>query len=147
FEYMRFEPIADWNVAFFAWTDGTDPRTHADAFATLLRGTPTLTRAEPRLDYMWSRPAIPAIPQQKFAAVATATVTLAPGEYTLRTIADDAVRVWVDDKLAIDDWKPHDSVVSNAPIAAGTHNLRVEYYQVDGWVELRVEIVRGAQRS
>jgi hypothetical protein len=105
------------------------------------------TRQEPRLDYMWYRPTIPNLPQAKFAAVATSTVTLGPGEYTLRSIADDAVRVWIDDKLVIDDWKPHDSTVTNVPLAPGQHNLRVEYYQVDGWVELRVEIVRGVQRS
>lgn len=147
FTYSRFEPIASWQVDFFSWTDESDPRTHAAAFANLLRATPSLSRQEPRLDYMWYRPTIAGLPQARFAAVATSMVTLAAGEYTLRSIADDAVRVWVDDKLVIDDWKPHDSVVSNVPIAPGRHNIRVEYYQVDGWVELRVEIVRGVQRS
>jgi hypothetical protein len=32
--------------------------------------------------------------------------------------------------------------VDEAPIEAGRHELRVEYYQNDGWVELRAEIVR-----
>jgi hypothetical protein len=50
--------------------------------------------------------------------------------------------VWIDDKLAIDNWKPHESVVDRAAIRPGKHRLRVEYYQVDGWVELRVEIRR-----
>ncbi|OYW03117.1 MAG: hypothetical protein B7X11_03455, partial [Acidobacteria bacterium 37-65-4] len=64
-----------------------------------------------------------------------------------RTISDDAVRVWVDGKLAIDDWAPHESVVDHAPLAGGRHRLRVEYYQVDGWVELRLDFVRGTESS
>ncbi len=147
FGYSHFEPIAGWKVDLYAWNDASDPRKQEAAFAALLRGAPVLTRTEARLDYMWYRRSIPDLPQEKFALRATATVNLPPGDFTLRTIADDAVRVWVDDKLVIDDWKPHDSVVSNATITSGLHNLRVEYYQVDGWVELRVGILRGLQKS
>jgi hypothetical protein len=37
--------------------------------------------------------------------------------------------------------------VDHAPLAGGKHRLRVEYYQVDGWVELRLDIVRGSETS
>jgi hypothetical protein len=147
FSFARFEPAAGWQVQFFAWADSTDPRTRPEAFRTLLAGPPLLSRAEPRLDYMWYRPTITALPPERFAAVATTSVNLAAGEYTLRTISDDAVRVWVDGRLVVDNWKPHESLVDHAPIAAGRHDIRVEYVQVDGWAELRVEIVRGSQRS
>jgi len=81
--------------------------------------------------------------------VATTTFALDSGTYTLRTISDDGVRVWLDDKLVIDDWTPHESLVDNAPIApsGGRHVLRVQYYQVDGWTELRVEVMPGRQHS
>jgi parallel beta-helix repeat protein len=147
FSYRHFEPIPSWQVRFFAWADSTDPRTHADAFRALLGRAPLLTRTEPRLDYMWYRPTIASLPPERFAAVATTTVTLGAGDYTLRTISDDAIRVWIDGRLAVDDWTPHESLVDNAPIAAGRHDIRVEYVQVDGWTELRVEIVRGTQHS
>jgi hypothetical protein len=147
FGYMRFEPAMDWAVRFFAWNEATDPRKDAEAFYALLRSTPLLTRRESRLDYEWSRPAIQGVPQAQFGLEATATVTLEPGEYTLRTISDDAVGVWVDGTLVIDDWTPHESAVDVAPLSAGRHDLRVVHYQVDGWTELRVDIVRGAQRS
>ena len=78
---------------------------------------------------------------------AMGTVTLPPGSYTLRAISDDAARVWVDGVLTIDDWAPHESVVDHAPLGGGRHELRVRYYQVDGWVELRLDIVRGVERS
>ena len=147
FSYGRFEPAASWRVAFFTWSDSTDPRTKSQAFADVLRRTPVVVRDAPRLDLMWYRPTIPGIPQTKFAAVATSTVALSAGTYTLRTISDDGVRVWVDDKLVIDDWSLHESRVDNAPLTGGTHRLRVEYFQVDGWTELRLDIVRGVVRS
>ena len=147
FSYSRFEPAADWTVRFFAWTDSTDPRTHAEAFAGLLSGAPLFVRHAPRLDYEWYRPQVTGIPQARWALEATTALMLAPGSYTLRTISDDGVRVWVDGALVIDDWTPHESVVDNAPLAGGRHELKVQYYQVDGWTELRLDVVRGVQRS
>jgi parallel beta-helix repeat protein len=147
FSYGRFEPRAEWSVRFYTWSDSTSPQTRPEAFAELLRGTPLLARSEPRLDYMWYRPTIWGLPQARFALEASATVSLAPGDWTLRTISDDAVRVWVDGVLVIDDWTPHESAVDSAPLSGGAHQLRVQHYQADGWTELRLDIVRGSQRS
>jgi hypothetical protein len=147
FSYEHFEPRADWSVRFFVWSDSTDPRTKRDAFEHLLTMSPFVTQHAPRLDYMWYRPTVPGLPQAKFAMTATTRVDLPAGTFTLRTISDDAVRVYVDGKRVIDDWTPHESLVSAVPISAGPHELRVEYYQIDGWVELRLDIVRGAQRA
>jgi PA14 domain len=144
FSYGRFEPGMAWQVRFFTWSDSTDPRTKPQAFDSLLASTPLLTRDESRLDYEWYGPAIKQLPVERWALEATSTVELAPGLYTLRTISDDAVRVWVDDSLAIDDWKPHGSTIDAVPIGAGRHRLRVEYYQVDGWTEFRLDLLRGA---
>jgi parallel beta-helix repeat protein len=148
FKYSRFEPRIDWAVRFFTWRDSTaDPMRDADAFAALLRGEPAATRQAPRLDYFWYRPTIPGIPPERFALVATGGVALGNGAYTLRTISDDGVRVWVDGRLAIDSWTPHESKVDHAPLGGGRHELRVEYYQLRGWTELRLDVVRGTQRS
>ena len=147
FGYSRFEPAADWAVRYFAWSDSTDPRTHPEAFASLLAGAPLLARHAARLDDEWYRPEIAGLPQERWALEATASVNLPPGRYTLRAISDDAVRVWVDGRLVVDDWAPHESVVDHAALSGGRHALRVQYYQVDGWVELRVDIVRGVENS
>jgi len=148
FSYGRFEPPIDWSVRFFTWRDSTtDPSRRSDAFATLLRTEPTMTRQARRLDYVWYRPTIPGLPAERFAVVATGTVTLPNGAYTLRTISDDGIRVWVDGRLTIDSWVSHESKVDHAPLGGGRHALRVEYYQLTGWTELRLDIVRGVQRS
>ena len=147
FSYGRFEPAIDWTTRMFAWSDGTDPRAHPDAFAELLQSTPIVTRHVPRLDYEGYGSVTPGVPQTHVALEATGTVQLAPGQYTLRTISDDGVRVWVDGALVIDHWAPHESRLDFASLSGGRHELRVQYYQVDGWDELRVEIARGTTRS
>jgi hypothetical protein len=148
FSYERFEPPTTWDVGFYPWADSaSDPRSRREAFAALTRRAAAASQRVPRLDYMWYRPTITGVPQTNFAIVATTTVTLAAGTYTLRSISDDAIRVWVDDSLAIDNWTPHESEVNAVDIGPGTHRLRVEHFQVGGWTELRVEIVRGRQRS
>jgi nitrous oxidase accessory protein NosD len=126
FAYGRFEPRIDWTVHML------------DSIRLL-----------PRLDFLWYRPpsSYAFLPQAGWSLDARGTVTLEKGTYSVRTISDDAVRVWIDSVLVIDDWTPHESQVDYAPLPAGTHDLRVEYRQVDGWVELRVDIVRGSARS
>jgi hypothetical protein len=88
-----------------------------------------------------------ALPRERLAMTASGTVELPPGAYTVRTISDDAVRVWVDDQLVIDAWSPHESRVDHAPLTAGRHTLRVNYLNVGGWYELRLEIMRGSHGS
>lgn len=131
FGYTHFEPIRGWDVRYLNWADSTG-----------WGAAPFLSRREPRLDKMWYRP--PAdLPQANWALEATSTVDLPRGEYTLRTISDDAIQVWIDGKLAVDHADPHESLVDNVVMPAGRHTLQVRYRQVDGWMELRVEIVRG----
>jgi len=173
FAFERFEPVSGWQVRFHAWTDpardpavpaGAEPAAaaggaaaaatepgraaRAQAFATVLAGQPVFTRSSERLDYQWYRPPIAELPQERWALEAVASVDLPAGEYSLRTISDDGVRVWVDGELVIDNWdEPHGSMLDYAPLAAGEHELRVRYYQLGGWTELRVEVVKGSARS
>lgn len=147
FSYARFEPRMHWEVRYATWSDSTDPRTQPEAFETRVRAAPAFTRTLPRLDFMWYRPTVREIPLARWGLEATTTVTLPPGTYTLRTLSDDGIRVWVDDTLVIDNWDLHGTEVDYAPLTGGTHTLRVQYFQVDGWTELRLDVLRGVQRS
>lgn len=142
FSFARYEPPVTWSVRFFTWNDSTDLRNKPEAFDALLRNEPLLTAQASRLDYEWYRPLVAGLPVERWALEATATVALPPGEYAVRAISDDGVQVWVNDKLIINNWAPHESAVDTASIAGGTHRFKVRYYQVGGWTELRVEILR-----
>lgn len=147
FGWSRFFAPAGWQVRFFEWDDATDPRAEPAAFERLLEaGAPLLEREVDRLAWLWYRPRIEGVPSERWALRAEGTVDLPPGAYRLRAISDDAARVWVDGALVIDAWDPHESRVDYAAIPGGRHDLRVEYYQVDGWVELAVEIEPSAPR-
>ena len=156
FSFERFEPLGAWDVRLFAWSDSTadpernpvrNPVRNPTAFDRLLAGEPLLSRREARLDYYWFRPHIAELPQERWALEATTSVTLDEGAYSLRTISDDAIRVWVDGDLVIDHWAPHESQVDYAPLLPGLHEVRVRYYQLGGWSELRAEVIRGSSRS
>ena len=139
FAYGRFEPAIAWRARFFSWNDSTDVRSDSAAFARMTRQTPLQERTLPRLDFEWYRPQL-GLPLERWALEATGQVELPPGRYRLLSISDDGIRVWVDGGLVIDRWSVHESAIDSAPLAAGRHDLRVQYFQADGWTELRVEI-------
>ncbi len=146
FSFSRFDPVDRWDVTFFAWTEpARDPSPASDG--GVFDTSPILTSNQPDLDYMWYRPTIEELPQERWGLEARAVVSLEPGEYSLRTISDDGIRVWIDGRLVIDRFDPHGSEVDYAPLTAGEHDIRVQYFQIGGWSELRVDIVRGTARS
>lgn len=144
--YEHFEPRTTWTQRVFAWSDTTDPVKQPAAFAALVAGTPLVTRTAPRIDWFWSRSRDTQIPTRRMAMEATATLDLAPGAYTLRTLSDDAVRVWVDDQLVIDQFTPHETMPGYAPLTGGVHRVRAVYVQHEGWTEFRLDVLRGTVR-
>ncbi|WP_240522093.1 PA14 domain-containing protein [Amycolatopsis vastitatis] len=76
------------------------------------------------------------IPADHFSLRATGELVFpAAGDYTLRLLANDGVRVWVDDQLVIDDWinstaKWRQGVV-HADSAGQAKRIRVDYYEFD----------------
>jgi hypothetical protein len=72
-----------------------------------------------------------------------------PGYYTITALADDGVRVWVDNTLMIDEWHdqtptPHAAMTY---LSAGAHDWRVEYYNHGGIAVLVAQIAAGAAES
>lgn len=140
FAFRTFRAPLNWQVRVFAWDSVSDPRTAPEAFRAVLAGAPLTTRQDPFLDYQWFRPRLPGFPAERYAVTAAGEVELPAGAYELLVISDDGIRIWVDDALVIDNWSLHESAVDRAPIAAGRRRVRVEYFQVGGWAELRVEV-------
>ena len=148
FSFERFEPAAAWDVRFFTWSDtARDPQRAAGNLDWILAQPPVIERRERRLDYQWYRPRVAGLPQERWALDARTTLELPAGEYSLRTISDDAVRVWVDGTLVIDRTVPGGSEVLYAPLSGGRHEVRVAFYQLTGWTEMRVDVARGSARS
>lgn len=143
FGFSRFEPAQRWDAVFFKWTDTTQLAGGPEAFSRLARSSPVLLRTTlSRLDYQWYRPRVPELPIENWGLEATTTVDLGPGQHTLRTISDDGIRVWVDGRLVIERWSVHGSELDEVPLGPGRHELKVQFYQQGGWMELRVQVLR-----
>jgi hypothetical protein len=147
FGYRRFFAPVGWTARFFTFDEATDPLRASEAFRRRLAGEPAQTVRSDRLDWISGGAILQGLPRDRVALVADGETTLPAGEYELLVISDDGVRAWVDDALVLDRWTVHESSVDRAPLAAGTHRLKVEYFELTGFAELRVEIVKRAGRE
>ena len=78
--------------------------------------------------------AAPQIPQDNFSVRWTRTSTFDAGRYRFTTVTDDGVRLYLDGKLIIDQWRDQAETALSAErdLGAGQHSLRMEYYQASG---------------
>jgi len=96
-----------------------------------LIGTPLLVRNDEEVDFDWGYQGPAAsLPRDHFSVRFTQRLHLAAGRYLLRAVADDGVRIYVDDQLVIDGWssglaKEH----LHQMWLEGEHELRVEYFE------------------
>jgi nitrous oxidase accessory protein NosD len=141
-QYSRFFVPINWGIKLFEYTDATDPVKSSEGFARLISGTPVKQLARDRLDYVSGRSIEDGVAHDRIALVAEGIADLPSGDYTLSVISDDGVRVWVDGEELIDAWSPHESRMDKAPIRGGRRKLKVEYYEIDGFAELRFDIQR-----
>ncbi len=94
-----------------------------------------LSRVDEMIDFDWGRgsPAPGTVNNDNFSVRWTGQVqTPASGNYTFSTSSDDGVRLWVDNRLIIDNWTVHRPSVNTGVIAltAGQkYNIRLEYFE------------------
>ena len=113
---------------------------HAQYFPnTELAGAPALTRCESGpIDHYWAgsdgSPDPARLPVDGFSARWTATLPFAGGNARFVTFTDDGVRVFVDGRKVIDNWTRHGITmdVADVPLAAGSHTVRMEYFEAGG---------------
>jgi nitrous oxidase accessory protein NosD len=142
FRYSRFFAPVSWTLSFHEYPETFHPAKDPDGFARLLKTKPIVPPIKTaRIDYLSGRlPFEEGVPSDRFAFVAEGTVTLPRGDYELQVISDDGVRVWVDGKLALDGWEPHESRIDFVQLSGGRRRLKVEYYELTGWAEIKVDI-------
>jgi hypothetical protein len=105
-----------------------------------LRGGPTLIRDDREINFDWGEggPAV-GMPGDKFSVVWTRQIDFSPGFYRLNVRADDGVRVWLDDGLVMDYWRPQEYEWHYADgfYLAGNHTLKVAYFERGGGARVR----------
>ena len=100
-----------------------------------LTGSPVLTRSDSLINFVWNDGSPDAsIPNDNFSARWTKTETFPEGNHTFSVTADDGVRFYLDGNLLIDKWvdQPSTTYTVTVPVTAGSHTLKMEYYENGG---------------
>jgi hypothetical protein len=106
-----------------------------------LSGTPVVTQCEANIDRMWgSGSPVGGVGADNFSVRWTGQVYFPGGDAIFTTIADDGVRVWLDGALLLDAWRDQSASTYQVTryVPAGTHGIRVEYYDRTGDAVARV---------
>ena len=114
--------------------DGGKPGLLAEYFDNKdLQGAPAATRVDEQINFDWFTNApVPQLPLDNFSARWTGEIT-APtsGTYELGVRADDAARLYLDDKLFLDGWRDGSAKTVKKPLemkAGRAYKIRVEFY-------------------
>jgi alpha-L-fucosidase len=111
---------------------------------TSFSGNPTVTRTDPTVNYNWKFTGSPAasLPAETFSSRWTGTLEAPYTEnFTLTTISDDTVRLWIDGRLVIDNTTPHGPTIDRATVAlqAGRrHTIRLEHTEQGGEASMKL---------
>ncbi len=111
-----------------------------------LSGLPVLVRNDAGVAFGWgpNSPG-PGVAADNFSARWSRTMHFSAGTYRFRVLVDDGARLWVDDRLIIDNWRAGDpkEYTAEVTLTEGTHSLRLEYFEFryDAQVHLRWERV------
>ncbi len=112
-----------------------------------LSGNPVLTRCEAYpLNYNWGNGGPGSgVNTNNFSARWQGRFDFTGGSYTFTTQSDDGVRLWVDSVQLINFWTDHAPTTRTATqtVAAGEHEVRVEYYEKTGGAVLQVSWAGG----
>jgi hypothetical protein len=91
-----------------------------------------LVREDEAIGFDWQDdPPAPGLPADAFSVRWSGTAIFQEGRYTFSASMDDGMRVYVDGELIIDEWRDMSArqVVASRHMSAGSHTLRVEYYE------------------
>jgi beta-glucosidase len=122
----------------FVTAPGGEPGLKGEYFANeALKGEPALVRTDKHIHFDWGEGSFAAgEPVDHFAIRWTGYfVPKESGDYKFYTSADDGVRLYVGDEIAIDDWLPHSQTLDIAArhMEAGqAYKIRLEYFESVG---------------
>jgi RNase P/RNase MRP subunit p29 len=98
-----------------------------------LSGAPVLMRAESDIDFDWGwdSPRTGVVRSDNFSVRWVGQFQFATGTYIFKATTDDGMKVYVDGKLLINQWKdqPSTDFTTRIDLAEGVHEVKVEYYE------------------
>jgi beta-glucosidase len=109
-----------------------------------LEGAPWLTRTDTRMDFRWTLNSPGrGIPFDWYSARWTGSLTVPPAGVTrIGVEGNDGYRLFLDDALAIDNWRKQSYGTRTVPVSfepGTTHRIRLEYFETTG--NARVKLI------
>lgn len=147
FSFKKFFQPMGWQVLWFSLdTAFYDPIKTGQLFSPTVRMAPIKSEKVNKLDYAWWG-GIKAEEQHKqFITVAESEAEIEKGDYELGLTWDDAVRLYVDGKLLVNEWNPSKYTFDESPHKkirlqlGGRHTFRVEHIELGGFATLSLKL-------
>lgn len=148
FSFKKFFQPIDWEVLFYRLdTANHDPIKTGSLFSMTEKKAPFKTEKVNKLDWAWWGGIKEAgVNYPQFITVAAGTAEIPKGDYELSVTWDDAIRVYVDEKLVIDEWNPSLYTFDESPhkkirlALGGNHHFRVEHIELGGFATLSLKL-------
>jgi hypothetical protein len=149
FRFRKFFQPVKWEIDWFSYDSLSDLIKRPEAMYQLNKQPTLKHEISDRLDYAWwggIRTGEKQYPQ--FFTLARGQADFPPGDYELSVTWDDAVRVYLDGKLLIDEWQPSKYTFDESPNRkikihlAGNHNFKVEHVELNGFATLALKLRR-----
>ena len=135
FHYREFAIPYNWQMKWFTFDDTNDPLKHEAEFKKMIAGEPVKTSTGKELHNVFGKNFGKNIARQKIATVSTTAIDVPEATYKIGISASELVKLYVDDKLLIENWDPaklkndednhKDGIIS----LKGKHTIRIEQAQ------------------
>jgi hypothetical protein len=104
---------------------------------------PALVQTNALIDFSWGDGSPgKGVPADNFSVRWTGSIRFPKdGKYTFYTVSDDGIRLWMDDRLIIDNWTDHGETENQGQIelcGRKPHPVRLEYYEKTGAAAARL---------
>jgi parallel beta-helix repeat protein len=147
---------ARWQATFFHWPTNVDPRQDLAGYHKLAESPAAVSDQLEQLSLKYGmrgpsdigiseKITAAKLRQHHFGMVARTRLPLAKGTWEFTTLSDDGVRVSVDGKPVIDNWKWHGPTRDTGKLtldADRTVEITVEHFQIDGYAVLEFSLKR-----
>jgi parallel beta-helix repeat protein len=149
FSFRKFFQPIDWHVSWFSLdTTNYNPVRTGELFQANTKFRPFKSETINKLNYAWwgGIKDEEGIQHTQFITFAEGKANFLNGEYELSVTWDDAARVYIDDKMVLDEWNPSLYKFDESPNRKinihldGNHQFRVEHMELGGFATLNVKL-------
>ena len=148
FEFRKADVKLNWSVNWYAWDSTRNPVKNQDMIYENAENEPVMQQETKELNYAWwGGLTIQDKKIEQFQTMAWSEVKLEGGKYELAVTWDDAVRVFVDNELIVDEWNPSKYKFDESPnkrvrleLKPGMHEMRVQHVELGGFATLSVKL-------